>query len=1017
MIADSPGPALPSQWWMLLLSSVMVLAVGTIVAMCAETSEAMATMPWDDDFDDGDLENWTVTEMGSGVAETTSSQYVSADYSLHIKSPADSDAAKLELDIDYDGSESYFLEVQFRWTGPHHWVTIVQNWEMQLVLDGGSLLVREHHSENTYVMGLSEDTWYHMKVLHNATSLVNTLWVDGTRKLDFDMDEEFSGFRVGELFWVANNGEAFYDDFKMYYDVPTAPPRWLGLSAFEAVEDVPLVQDLSSYVDDSDTPKSGLELLASSSYVTAIDGLTATFLFPDGVVQADVPMWVSDGLNQVQALLPFTIEAVNDPPRCTIGTVHTAVEDVPYVIDFLPHITDVDNETLELGLTSNSSYARVSRLNLIVTFPDGVLSETVWVSVTDWLLSTPVRLEFTVTPVDDPPEVSPLPPFLAVEDLDSVLDLTPYLSDVDTPVGELRVLVREDNCTVLGKELHFLFRLPVEDRDVTIEVADAQSRVTSTLRVSVSPANDPPRVGLVPTQTIVEGEDSSIDLSPYIMDEDDTDEELVLSCSHPAAVGVSGLNLVLLYTAWEPEHTVEFGVFDGIARSGGTFVVQVQAVNDAPVVLGLGDLVPPVVVTIDEGGELWLEVHATDEDSTAFKYTLTSVWDGLTVFQNGTLRVTAVQSDLGGHDATLVVDDLAGGKASMDFSVVVSNVNDPPSRPLITKPLNHTTVEEGTNVTFGVEVTDPDMPIGQVITVTWVSNVSGLLRTLTSDGRLEFTTNMLPVGSHNITVTATDGTFVRGAWSELTVIARYVPPPPPPDEPSFLTRPAGIAAVLAVILLVIIVALLGVSMARRSAERREEEERAREAAMPPPPGPVQVEMAMEGDLAKLSRDLGQMASQLEAQRAAEAAAAPPSAPPPQLEPVAAVPTVEEEADRERTREVREVMRALTQLPQGLPTSLSGWDMAELGAAIVDGPRRTAADGTPLVLIKGRWYCSDRGNVGTFAREWKEPEATEGRPLTAGDRRKKLEQLETALLEGKISEKTYMELKAKYESGK
>ena len=110
------------------------------------------------------------------------------------------------------------------------------------------------------------------------------------------------------------------------------------------------------------------------------------------------------------------------------------------------------------------------------------------------------------------------------------------------------------------------------------------------------------------------------------------------------------------------------------------------------------------------------------------------------------------------------------------------------------------------------------------------------------------------------------------------------------------------------------------------------------------------------------------------------------------------------------------MRALTQLPQGLPTSLAGWDMAELARTIVDGEKRTAADGTPLVLIKGRWYCADRSNVGTFAREWKEPAPAPGGPLTDVERARKMERLETALLEGKITEETYRELKAKYEKG-
>jgi hypothetical protein len=114
------------------------------------------------------------------------------------------------------------------------------------------------------------------------------------------------------------------------------------------------------------------------------------------------------------------------------------------------------------------------------------------------------------------------------------------------------------------------------------------------------------------------------------------------------------------------------------------------------------------------------------------------------------------------------------------------------------------------------------------------------------------------------------------------------------------------------------------------------------------------------------------------------------------------------------------MRALTQLPQGLPTTLWGWDMAELARAIVDGERRTAPDGTSLVELKGRWYNADRTNVGVFVREWKEPEAPaapeQAAATTTEKRERKLEQLEAALLDGKISEQTYRDLKRKYEGG-
>jgi len=81
-------------------------------------------------------------------------------------------------------------------------------------------------------------------------------------------------------------------------------------------------------------------------------------------------------------------------------------------------------------------------------------------------------------------------------------------------------------------------------------------------------------------------------------------------------------------------------------------------------------------------------------------------------------------------------------------------------------------------------------------------------------------------------------------------------------------------------------------------------------------------------------------------------------------------TDDEEADRDRTVETREVMKVLTQLPQGLPNSLMGLDMGELARAIVDGERRISSNGVQIVNISGKWYNADRRNLGVFLREWR-----------------------------------------------
>ena len=799
------------------------------------------------------------------------------------------------------------------------------------------------------------------------------------------------------------------------------PPRWRAIPALLAVEDVPLAFDFSGNVTDPDTALSGLSITSLSPYVVLTSGLQVTFQFPNGVLTAKVVLELTDLWNRVPGTVNFTVTPVNDAPTCTIPGRLEATEGVPRVIDFAPYVQDADSPRGDLHLDTDSPYAEVDNLTVTLLFPDGVLSHDLWVNVSDGLASTEVHVVIDVHPVDDPPVIATLPTFEVLEDVNSAFNLTPYLSDVDTPIGGLTVSVNDPNITVDGQELIYLSHRGGARFSVAVEVSDGTSRVSALLWVHVAEVNDPPIVLTIPPQLFIEDMPGDMDITSYVLDEDTPRESLIIECQDPSLVSTKGLGMTLLFKHWVPDYTLVFNVSDGSSRAKGSFEVQVMAVNDPPTIMGMGGLVPPFSVVLDEGQDVYYALSISDEDSPRFKYSMVSEWNGISVLQNGTVHIATDKGDVGNHTALLSVDDMNGGATSATIAIRVRNVNDPPSTLFILEPFNHSVVVRGDNVTFSVDVSDPDMAAGQVLMVTWTSNISGPLRTLSSASGLHFKTDALPIGTHLITVNVTDGQFTKEAWFVLTVEPQYTPPSPRPvvSNPFPVLVAIG-GVILAVFFLVLITAMI-VVMNRRGRAEGEERASAATSEAAPPPEHGTAPITMEGDLRALGASVGDMAAQLEATRAAEAraAAALPAGPAPVLETVAVPVSEAEEADRERTREVREVMRALTQLPQGLPTTLGGWDMAELARAIVDGEKRTTPDGTPLVRIKGKWYNADRANVGAFAREWKEPEpvvVARRSAMTHEERARKLEQLETALLEGKISEQTYRELKRKYEGG-
>ncbi len=926
--------------------------------------------------------------------------------------PRTFDDRPLGMTIKTDVDGSWANRLKFGYTSDDGWY--------YATFQGGSEQMHRSNKMNAYL-----DVWY----VINITCMDTDVTINVTRKAtgagvysaSNEVTAPFRGDNKVYIFVV--DATACIDNFH-FYDAslpPNKAPVWSKVPRFQAVEDIPLTYDFSGNVSDPDNWPMGLYITSPSPYVTDIMAFNVTFEFPNGITAIDVPLVLNDGRLSTVQLINFTIEPVNDPPEHDVRTEHMAVEDVPLTINFTLHIWDVDNETSELFLTVDDPYTTVEGQTLTFLFPEEVQQHVVWVNLSDGIDMVEIRLSFFVKPVDDPPTIDPLGEFNATEDQLSIFNVSSFLHDVDTPLHQLGVTTKAENCTVHGHELHFLYPIGGIDVVVNVEVSDATTRgIFAELKVHVNEVNDAPIVHSISPKLFKEDKEETFNLTVYIEDEDNTLEELTLECEHPNVTGISHLSLSLLYTTWQEEHNVTFRVFDGMLWSEGFFTVQVQSINDPPTIKRLGNMTQQGTIVIDEGTELWLEVNVTDEESRIFKYSVSSAWEGVVVFQNGSVRIAPAKGELGLRTFSLHVDDGNGGTDSWDLSVVIEGVNDPPSVPTILRPKNHTRIEEGNNITFGVEVYDPDMDQGDVLTVTWESNISGLLKTLTTRSALQFMTDQLAVGTHRITVKVTDGEYESEAWLEVEVIKGQKPNGNGNEngngngEVPLVERPIGIAAIAIIVLLVALVVINLMISARR---RREAEAK---VVVEPPEPPVEepteegeeVKAPSKEDLRELHAELGKLASELEASKGEEAA---PPEEPEQLDIETVTPPTEEDlADRAHAGVVREVMKLLTQLPRGMPTTLWGKDIATLAREIVDGPKKTAPDGATLVEVEGRWYYADHTKLGTFLMEFKEEKAAAAPEISEDERATKLDKLESALLDGKISEETYKELKKKYE---
>ncbi len=127
----------------------------------------------------------------------------------------------------------------------------------------------------------------------------------------------------------------------------------------------------------------------------------------------------------------------------------------------------------------------------------------------------------------------------------------------------------------------------------------------------------------------------------------------------------------------------------------------------------------------------------------------------------------------GTHTITLTSKDSKGATGTASITLTVVHVNQPPTA-AITAPANGSTVTQGASVTFQGSGSDPEDGVLTGASLVWTSSLDGPIGTGTS-----FSTTMLSVGTHTVSLTATDANGATGlATRTVTVQAAGANNPP-----------------------------------------------------------------------------------------------------------------------------------------------------------------------------------------------------------------------------------------------
>jgi hypothetical protein len=303
---------------------------------------------------------------------------------------------------------------------------------------------------------------------------------------------------------------------------------------------------------------------------------------------------------RAEDIVLITVLPINDPPQIS-GVpdlvVHydtPAYPDYNYTFDLHPYVSDVDNLTEELVMTTNFPlyimFYAPDNLVMSIHFPQSMNGSilNVVLTVSDGLSTDTDTIRISITE-DWPPEVVAHPPDV-IFDEDTVLEdaFNIYASFWDRDGDVLIYTYGNENVYVdINNATGFVTFSAVKDwygfEMVSFRATDPFGALSECwITVTVRPVNDEPVILPIPNQVIDEGRSLTLDLRPYIYDVDNDFSELniTLTGAYPDYATYAGGFVVFAYEPGIRSDHVLVTVSDG-EKSNQTYI-EVQIVPADP---------------------------------------------------------------------------------------------------------------------------------------------------------------------------------------------------------------------------------------------------------------------------------------------------------------------------------------------------------------------------------------------------------------------------------------------------
>lgn len=333
---------------------------------------------------------------------------------------------------------------------------------------------------------------------------------------------------------------------------------------------------------------------------------------------------VSDGKMTAIGAVSFTVTPINDGPVARNGNFIGTEDKTIGQMNLLSFVSDIDSSNLVIKIISPPSkgvLSEVSPGNFQFTPPKDFYGTLSFVyEVSDGFLKDTGNIQIVINQENDAPGAQPL----ALEVLeDSILrgiDLAAVSTDADGDALAISISQGPKNGLLrlaANSQSGIFDYQPNQDfngKDSFTYVAkDQQSQTQAQVAIAVKPVNDPPTVKEGQISVKEDSNETLISLNQYARDIDSS--QLSFRITRQPLNGIlRALDQKSLQFGYKPkkdfsgEDELQFEVSDGQFKETGLIKINVESVNDCPVVQDL-------VFTVDEQKILEARLLASDVDS------------------------------------------------------------------------------------------------------------------------------------------------------------------------------------------------------------------------------------------------------------------------------------------------------------------------------------------------------------------------------------------------------------------